>query len=115
MMLRKTGRGLRAVAALGVTPLLLAAGLGAAPANADPIGVQTLASCSPHWANTAAWMDCTGGTQKSWVRLGYNCGVGPITRDHHTRWYRVDPGKRRTVSAECTVRVNRAWPNVRAY
>jgi hypothetical protein len=98
-----------------VAPLLLVAGLGAAPANADPVSVQSLASCSAHWANTAAWMDCTGGSQAGWVRLGYNCGIPPITRDHHTDWYSLFPGQTRTVSASCNVRVNGAWPNVRAY
>ena len=114
-MVRKTGRGRRAVAALGVAPLLLVAGLGAAPANADPVSAQSLASCTAHRANTAVWMDCTGGTQASWVRLGYNCGISPITRDHHTSWYSLFPGQRRTVSAECTVRANSAWANIRAY
>ena len=95
---------------------LLTAGtvLATAEASAAP-ALKSLATCSAHYANTAAWADCTGGTQKSWVRLGYNCGVGPINADHHTNWVALNPGARTTLSAECNVRVNSAWYNSRVY
>lgn len=95
---------------------LFAAGTGfvAAEASAAP-AIKSLATCSAHYANTAAWADCTGGTQKSWVRLGYNCGVGPINADHHTNWVALNPGARTTLSADCNVRVNSAWYNSRVY
>lgn len=76
---------------------------------------SSLARCKAHYATTAAWIDCTGGSQKSWVRLGYNCRVLGKTRTHHTSWYRVDPGRKKTVSRECTFKATRAWANVREY
>jgi hypothetical protein len=65
--------------------------------------------------NTAAWMDCTGGSEKSWVRLGYNRGIPPVTRFHHTKWVVISPGEKKTSRAECNVRVNKAWTNIRPY
>ncbi|MET8765047.1 hypothetical protein [Lentzea sp. NPDC004782] len=104
--------GRKVLAVLGAVPLLLAM---AVQAQAGPVTPTSLAGCSAHYANTAAWMDCTGGSEKSWVRLGYNCGIPPITRDHHTKWYSLDPWASITVSAECNVRVNGAWANIRKY
>jgi hypothetical protein len=86
-----------------------------ATAATDGVTVKSLASCTAHYANTAAWMDCTGGSEKSQVRLGYNCGVGPVNADRHTNWFPLDPWGTRTVSADCNFRVNGAWPNVRKY
>lgn len=112
MWTRKVRRG---AVVLGSVPALLALGLGAATAEAGTMTTESLASCTAHYANTAAWIDCTGGSQASWVRLGYNCGIPPLTADHHTSWYSLFPGYTRTVSAECNLRVNGAWANVRAY
>jgi len=101
---------------VAATAALVTAGpVAVATAATDGVTVKSLASCSAHYANTAAWMDCTGGSEKSQVRLGYNCGVGPVNADHHTKWYALDPGWTITVSAECNVRVNSAWSNVRKY
>jgi hypothetical protein len=84
-------------------------------AGASSATTANLASCSAHHANTAAWMDCTGGSEKSWVRLGYNCGIPPFDADYHTDWTSISPGEAKTISAECTVRVNNSWPNIRPY
>jgi hypothetical protein len=124
---------------LGATLMLIGIPLicGVAPASAEAVsgnsvsasvlGAPTLlahvgsvtdarpASCSAHHANTAAWMDCRGGSEKSWVRLGYNCGIPPFDRDHHTDWTSISPGQTKTISAECRVRVNNSWPNIRPY
>jgi hypothetical protein len=41
------------------------------PVSADTLG---LATCKAHYANTAAWADCTGGTEKSWA--GWRSSAG---------------------------------------
>ncbi len=110
-----TGKARRAVVVVGTVPALLALGLGTVAAEASTMTPASLAGCSAHYGNTAAWMDCTGGSQASWVRLGYNCGIPPITADHHTKWYSLFPGYTITVSVECNVRANGAWSNIRAY
>lgn len=120
----KTLRYLGAILALVGAPLVC----GVTQASADTVSgnsasasalgaphAASLASCSAHYSNTAAWMDCTGGSEKSMVRLGYNCGIPPFDRDVHTRWESLSPGQTKTISGECTVRVNNAWPNVRPY
>ncbi|GAB3742662.1 hypothetical protein GCM10027598_74830 [Amycolatopsis oliviviridis] len=98
-----------------VLPLLVAAGAAvAAPAAASAApgpGIQSLASCKTHYANTAAWMDCTGGSQASWVRLGAHCATGWYYSD----WYSVQPRKKRTVSYECTWSVSGAKAEIRRY
>lgn len=84
-------------------------------ASASEASVTGLGSCDAHYANTAAWANCSGGSQTSWVRLGYNCGVGPLNRDYHSDWFVLEIGQSFTINAECRVRVNSAWYNSRPY
>ena len=52
------------VALAASAPLLVASGANASAADAS------LATCSAHYANTAAWIDCDGGTEPSFARIG---------------------------------------------
>nr|CTQ97945.1 hypothetical protein [Kibdelosporangium sp. MJ126-NF4] len=81
-------------------------GLSAAPATAG-----TLATCQAHYANTAAWADCTGGTEKSQARLKVKCWSGW----KHSDWTRIDPGKRKTIRYECKMMIHDAKAEVRKY
>ena len=53
-----------AVALAASAPLIAASGANASAANAS------LATCSAHYANTDAWIDCYGGTEPSFARIG---------------------------------------------
>ncbi|MFG2995192.1 hypothetical protein [Streptomyces sp. NPDC048340] len=112
MQLRSKALGIAAATAT-------AAGLALVPAtsaSAAPAGAQSLASCIGHYANTAYWMDCTGGSETSWARLGGLCGpTSGISYWNWSNWYRIDPGESRTISAECNARVWGQRVEVRPY
>lgn len=72
---------------------------------------QGLATCKAHHANTVAWADCVGGTEKSWVRVAAKCWSGW----KHSDWVRVDPGKKKTVRYECWRSVSDAKAQIRKY
>lgn len=95
--------------------LAVAMAVAPAAASASAASITSLGSCDAHYANTAAWANCSAGSQTSWVRLGYNCGVGPLNRDYHSDWFVLEIGRSFTINAECSVRVNGAWYNVRPY
>jgi hypothetical protein len=84
-----------------------------APSAADGFGSR-YAECVPHYANTATWMDCRGGAERSWVRLRSKCGQ-IVCLWYWSKWYRVDPGARRTVSRHCVYRACGASWGVRPY
>lgn len=81
---------------------------GAPMASAD---TQSLAKCVAHYANTAAWADCEGGSEKSWARIAVKCSSGW----KHSDWVRVDPGRTKTVRYECTKKAHAAKAEVRKY
>lgn len=100
------------VIATAAAMVVAVTGLAGGQASAS---VQSLGTCVTHYGNTVAWMDCKGGTQASWVRLGYNCGIPPATVNRLTQWYVLAAGGKGTVSARCALPMNRAWYNVRVY
>jgi hypothetical protein len=88
-------------------PFLLASGATAPAANAS------LASCTAHYANTVAWINCHGGTEASWARIGVR--LAPFNFMRHGDWFLVPAGQYRSRSVEAIIGIRSAWVNVRPY
>ena len=96
-----------AVALAASAPLLVASGANASAADAS------LATCSAHYANTADWIDCDGGTEPSFARIGVQ--LKPFGLISHGKWFLVPAGQHVWQSYQAVFGVENAWVNVRPY
>jgi hypothetical protein len=72
---------------------------------------DTLATCTAHHMNTAAWADCTGGSTTSLARMKVKCWSGW----KHGDWVRINAGQKKTIRYECKLMVHKATAEVRKY
>lgn len=96
-----------AVALAASAAPLVASGANASAANAS------LATCSAHYANTDAWIDCYGGTEPSFARIGVR--LEPFGFIRHGSWFLVPAGQHEQESVGSLIGIEGAWINVRPY
>ncbi|WP_310910973.1 hypothetical protein [Lipingzhangella rawalii] len=87
-----------------------------APESSTSASMSSLAECSEHYANTAYWADCEGGSQTSQARVAGLCEqIWGGHKWRYSHWYTIPAGASETIGAgyDCNIAVHDAKVEVR--